>query len=216
MTVVPASFQLAGWIPAWWRATAGGDDLLELLDPSAVAALAELRGRVSLLTAYCPALGVSVLPGPRATTQSAVAAGEAVVLHGRDRGQSYLLIPDERGWDLVACDTPRPMNLERRQAAADMAEAVVVAEHSIREAGLQFSAAAVAVRPLPPDADSEQRGLLVRAARIWTAVDAVAPAQRTRELLRVLQTAALATLAAYTSADVNADERHPGRVGRFA
>lgn len=218
MTVVPASFQLAGWIPAWWRAAVGGDDLLELLDPAAVASLGGVRGKITRVTAYCPALGVSVLPGPRETTQSAVAAGEAVILHGRDRGQSHLLIPKGRQWAMVGCNAPRPVDLDHRQAAADMAEAVVLAEHSIRENGLQVTAATrpAAVRPLPPDASSEQRGLLVRAVRIWTAVDALHPGQRTPELQRVLQAAARATLAAYTPDDVSADDRRPGRVGRFA
>ena len=75
MTVVPPSFQLAGWIPAWWRGVVGGDDLLEILDSRTVAALSDLRGRTAALTAYCPALGVAALPGPRATTEAAVAAG---------------------------------------------------------------------------------------------------------------------------------------------
>jgi hypothetical protein len=172
MTVVPPSFQLAGWIPAWWRGVVGGDDMLELLDAQTVSVLAELRDRTSALTAYCPALGVSALPGPRPSTEIAVAAGEAVVLHGRDRAQSHLLVPEAGRWTLLECGTPRPVDLDVRQAEAEMAEAVVHAEHAIRTQQVAFTVdpAKAAARPLPPDADSQRKGLLVRAVRLWTAL----------------------------------------------
>ena len=87
-----------------------------------------------------------------------------------------------------------------------MADAVVMAEQRIRSQGLRFSAQPdqAAVRPLPPDADSERTGLLVRAVRIWTAVAALAPDQRTPELDEVLRAAARATLAAYAPVGVDA------------
>jgi hypothetical protein len=216
MTVVPASFQLAGWIPAYWRGAVGGDDMLSILDPPAVNALADLRDRTTAVTAYCPALGVGVLPGPRRCTEAAVAAGEAVVLHGRDRSQSHLLVPLARGWELLECDTPRPVDLDVRQAATEMGQAVVVAEHEVRARRLQFQAQspAAAVRALPPDADPQSKGLLVRAVRIWTAVDALDPVQRTPELQEVLRAAARATLAAYAGVHVAAAERQPRHARR--
>ena len=218
MTVVPTSFQLAGWIPAWWRGVVGGDDMLELIDPQTLSAVADLRDQIAAVTAFCTALGVSVLPGPRASTEAAVMAGEAVVLHGRDRGRSHLLVPFGARWRLLECDTPKPVDLDLRQAGVDMAEAVVVAEHTIRTRALQFPAQAqpAAVRPLPPDADSERAGLLVRAVRIWTAVAAVGPEHRTPELDEVLRTAARATLAAYAPARVDAGERSTSRARRPA
>lgn len=209
MTVVPASFQLAGWIPAYWRGAVGGDDMLSILDPPAVTVLADLRDRTTAVTAYCPALGAGVLPGPRSSTEAAVAAGEAVVLHGRDRGQSHMLVPRAEGWALLECDPPRPVDLDLRQAAAEMAEAVVLAEHAVRARQLQFSAqpTAAAVRPLPPDAESQTIGLLARAVRIWTAVAAIDTEQRTPELQQVLTAAARAALAAYAAVPVGAGER---------
>jgi hypothetical protein len=181
-----------------------------------LSAVADLRDHTAAVTAFCPALGVSTLPGPRTSTEAAVAAGEAVVLHGRDRGRSYLLVPDDARWRLLECDPPKPVDLDVRQAGVDMAEAVVLAEHIIRTRAQQFSAQPepAAVRPLPPDADSERTGLLVRAVRIWTAVAAVEPEHRTPELDEVLRAAARATLAAYASAPVGAGEwarRHARR-----
>ncbi len=216
MTVVPASFQLAGWIPAYWRGAVGGDDMLSILDPPAVNALADLRDRTALVTAYCLALGVGALPGPRPSTGAAVAAGEAVVLHGRDRGQSHLLVPLARGWELLDCDTPRPVDLDVRQAATEMAQAVVLAEHAVRARQLQFEARATvpAVRALPPDADPQSKGLLVRAVRIWTAVDALDAAERPPELQEVLRAAARATLAAYAGVHVAAAQRQPRHARR--
>ena len=219
MTVVPPSFQLAGWIPAWWRGVVGGDDMLELLDAQTVAALAEMRDRTSALTAYCPALGVAALPGPRRSTEMAVAAGEAVVLHGRDRAQSHLLVPEVGGrWALLECETPRPVDLDLRQASSEMAEAVVLAEQAIRTQQVSFTVdpESPAVRPLPPDADSERKGLLVRSVRLWTAVAAVPAEQCTPELQEVLRTAARAALAAYAPQSIGAGERRHRHARRSA
>ncbi len=199
MTVVPAAFQLTGWIPAWWRGSAGGDDLLELVGPVALGALAGLRTSTVALTAYCPELGVGALPGPVAVNRCAVAAGQAVILHAAHREPSHVLLPDGDSWTLRTADAVRPPDLDLRSAASDMAQAVVAAEHAIREGGTRFGAAIprASVRPLPPDADPERKGLLVRAVRLWTAVAAVPVAQRTPEVAQVLTAAVRAALAAY-------------------
>ncbi len=199
MTVVPAAFQLTGWIPAWWRGSAGGDDLLELVGPAALDALGALRTSTVALTAYCPELGVGVLPGPATVNRSAVATGQAVILHAAHRAPSHVLVPHGASWTLLAADPARPPDLDLRSAASDLAQAVVAAEHAIRETSARFDAAVprASVRPLPPHADPERKGLLVRAVRLWTAVAAIPVAQRTSEVDQVLTAAARATLAAY-------------------
>lgn len=209
MTVVPLSFQLCGWIPAWWRGAAGGDDLLELVGADALADLAPLRAQVTALTAYSPELGVGVLPGPKAANEAAVAAGEAVVLHRGPGDPALLLVPGEAGWRLVPAGVPRPPDLDPRQAAAEFAEAVVTAEHALRDAGTTFTASVpgMSVRPLPPGADPQRKGLLVRAVRVWSAVAAVPAAQRTPDLQRVLVASARAALAAYGEPVVTAATR---------
>ena len=53
MTVVPVAFQLASWIPAWWRADAGGDDVVGLMGPVDLTDLLSLRDGAVALTAYC-------------------------------------------------------------------------------------------------------------------------------------------------------------------
>ncbi len=214
MTVVPLSYQLCGWIPAWWRGAAGGDDLLELLGGEAMAALSPLRQTVTALTAYSPELGVGVLPGPRRVTEAAVAAGEAVVLHRGSAHKATLLLPGAKGWTLLEGGVPRPPDLDVRQAAADFAEAVVRAEHGLRATGATFGAAvpAASVRPLPAGAGPERKGLLVRAVRVWTAVRAVPAPQRTPDLQLVLTASARAALAAYAEPVVSS----PVRSRRFA
>ena len=209
MTVVPLSYQLCGWIPAWWRGAAGGDDLLELIGADALAALTALRSQVSALGAYSPELGVGVLPGPKPVTESAVAAGEAVIVHRGPGTPGLLLIPGTQGWEMHTAGVPRPPDLDLRQAAADFAEAVVCAEHALRDAGTTFAAPVprMTVRPLPPGADPERKGLLVRAVRVWSAVSAVPAHVRGEDLQRVLTSAARAALAAYTEPVVAARTR---------
>jgi hypothetical protein len=209
MTVVPASFQVAGWLPAWWRAAVGGDDVLELLGPGPLHVLAQQRAHTAAVTAYCPELGVGVLPGPKPSTEAAVAAGEAVVLHGHPGQPGALLVPRPAGWELVPSGPSRPVDLDLRQAAIELVEAVLAAETQLRQ-GPGIAARPprpASVRALPPDASSQRRGLLVRAVRIWTAVSAVDPL--TPNLRDVITAAARATLAAYA-------EPVPARVGRPA
>lgn len=200
MTVVPLSFQLCGWIPAWWRGTAGGDDLLDLVGRQRLGDLAALRSQTRAVSAYCPELGVGVLPGPRATTEAAVAAGEAVILHGEAGSPATLLVPGDKGWRALSGGVPRPLDLDLREAGREFAQAVVQAEHALREAGTRSAAEVprMTVRPLPPGAGPERKGLLVRAVRVWSAVAAVPPADRTPELWQLLTACARATLAAYT------------------
>ena len=214
MTVVPLSYQLCGWIPAWWRGTAGGDDLLELLGSQALARASELRASVTALTAYSPELGVGVLPGPKPVTEAAVAAGQAVILHGGVGEPATLLIPAADGWEFLPAAPPRPVDLDLRQAAADFAEAVVIAEQELRSTGTSFDqpVAQMSVRPLPPGADAERKGVLVRAVRVWSAVAAVPPARRSPALADVVTASARAALAAYTEPVVSA----PARSRRFA
>lgn len=198
MTVVPLAFQLTGWIPAWWGARAGGDDLLDLVGPDMLAQLTVLRATTTAISAYCPALGVSALPGPRNTTEAAVAAGQAVVMHA-GLGSSTLLIPDADGWRVISADPARPVDLELHQAASEMAEAVLVAEEQLRPVAGDLAAERLTagVRPLPPSADPQRHGLLVRAVRLWTAIAAVPADRRTPALREVERTSARATLAAY-------------------
>lgn len=199
MTVVPLSFQLTAWIPAWWQGRVGGDDLADL---TGMPLLPQLRAAQSVtvgLSAYCPALGVGVLPGPKPVTEIAVAAGEAVILHGGAGAAAHLLVPREGRWSLLQAGPSRPLDINPGQADRDLAEAVVTAEHALRESGTQVSAIPrrPSVRPLPPDAGRAEQGLLARAATLWTAVDAVPPARRTPALTHVLQCAARAVLVAY-------------------
>jgi len=214
MTVVPSALQLAGWIPAWWRGAAGGDDLVGLVGPEALGRLTTLRVNTAAVTAYCPELGVGALPGPKRATEAAVAAGEAVILQARDRGSATLLLPQGRSWVFLEADAARPVDFDLHQASADMAEAVIAAEREVREAGLVFSVAprGPAVRPLPPDAGPERHGLLVRAVRVWTAVAAIPPDRRTPSLRVLLGAAARATLAAYTDPAPVARDRRPSDV----
>lgn len=211
MTVVPLSFQLCGWLPAWWRGAAGGDDILELLGPSLMREVSPLRASTSAITAYCPELGVGVLPGPKPVTEQAVAAGEAVIFHCGPGAAAQVLVPKV---GLFEAGTPRPVDVGLREAAADFAQAVVTAEHELRASATTFQATPppMTVRPLPPGADSQRKALLARAARMWTAVDAVPSVQRTPALVEVLRCSARATLAAYHESVVTA----PDRTRRFA
>jgi hypothetical protein len=211
MTVVPLSFQLCGWLPAWWRGAAGGDDILELLGPTLMHDVSPLRASTSAITAFCPELGVGVLPGPKAVTEEAVAAGEAVIFHGGPGAASKVLVP---GVGLFEAGTSRPVDLDLRQAATDFAQSVVTAEHELRASSTTFGAtpAPTTVRPLPPGADPDRKALLTRAARMWTAVDAVPAVQRTPAMVDVLRCSARATLAAYRESVVTA----PDRTRRFA
>jgi hypothetical protein len=206
MTVVPVSYQLCGWIPAWWSGSAGGDDLIDLLGADIVANLRPLRATTIALTAYSPELGVGVLPGPKPVTEAAVAAGQAVILHAQAGQPSTVLIP---GDGLHAASPARPVDLDLRQASSDFAQAVVTAEHEIRSSGLRVTAdaPALSVRPLPPGAESARKALLVRAVRMWTAVAAVAPELRTAALQEVLVASARATLAAYVQAPIPSSDR---------
>lgn len=199
MTIVPLSFQLTAWIPAWWEGHVGGDELTELVGPEMLSELARLRGSTTAFTAYCPDLGVGVLPGPRDTTEIAVAAGEAVILHGAAGLPSHLLVPS--GEDLVAMEAGpcRPSDLHLSQVEREMTEAAVSAEHALRDVADIPTAIPrpASVRPLPPDARGENKALLVRAARLWTALAAVPESQRSPLLAEALRSAARATLAAY-------------------
>lgn len=218
MTVVPLAFQLASWIPAWWRGSAGGDDLVDLIGSDLLGILSARRSTTTAVTAYCPELGVGVLPGPKPATEAAVAAGQAVILHGAPGGRSALLLPEGPAWVLLAADPARPLALDLRQAASDMAQAVVAAERELRDQGPAFNAprAPAAVRPLPPDAGPERRGLLVRAVRLWTAVAAVPAGRRSPALGQVLHAAATASLAAYACTDLVTVEAPPSRDRRPA
>lgn len=201
MTVVPEAFQLTAWIPAWWRGAVGGDDLSELLGWTALEDLAQIRSSAGVLSAYCPDLGVSVLPGPKPTTEAAVAAGQAVILHGTPGSQCHLLIPDGGHWQLLQAGASRPLALDLQQADTELTQAVVHAEHELR--GSHFTSNAnprpTTIRPLPPDAGGANRALLVRAARLWNVVSAVPADDRTAGLEEVLRCAARATLAAYAA-----------------
>lgn len=215
MTVVPAAFQLVSWIPAWWRAAVGGDDLVGLLGREALPEVARLRSGTVAVTAYCPELGVGTLPGPKPATEAAVAAGQAVILHGPPGLPASLLVPAGGGWSLLAGGPSRPVDLDLRRADAELAEAVVTAEHELRAVGTTFGLPprTAAVLPLPPDASSQRRGLLVRAVRLWTAAAAVPADQRPEPLRRVLHAAAGAALAAYFDPAV-VPVRHPQRADR--
>ncbi len=211
MTVVPASFQIAGWLPAWWRAAVGGDDMLDLVGPTTLDELVTQRGQIAAVSAYCPELGVAVLPGPKPTTEAVVAAGQAVILHGHPGQPSALLIPAGKDWELLPAAASRPVDLDLQQAASEMASAVLAAEEQLR---VHQGIAPVAprpsrLRPLPPDASGQRRGLLVRAVRLWTAVAAVE--NRTPELESLLTAAARATLCAYVEPVV---ARQPSRADR--
>lgn len=209
MTVVPLSYQLCGWIPAWWRGAAGGDDLLELLGEQALEQVSGVRSSVTALTAYSPELGVGVLPGPKPATEAAVAAGEAVILHGALGAPATLLVPSGNGWQFLAAATPRPLDLDVRQAAADFAQAVVLAERELRAAGMTFDQQMprMSVRPLPPGADPHRKGLLVRAVRMWSAVSSVPPSRRSPSLQQVLTASARAALASYVEPVVSVSTR---------
>lgn len=206
MTVVPVAFQLSSWIPAWWRADIGGDDIVSLLPGTDLQSLLTLRDATVRVTAYCPEIGVPVLPGPKATTESAVAAGQAVILHRGPGQPSSLMIPDGREWHVVSADPSRPVDLDADQAHGELAQAVVRAEHDLREAAISFNVTPrpATARPLPPTAGGSRRALLTRAVRIWTAIDAIPEAQRTESLAEALTAAARATLAAYLEPPVHA------------
>lgn len=206
MTVVPVSFQLCGWLPAWWRGAAGGDDVLELIGADLMAEVSPLRASTTALSAYSPALGVGVLPGPKPVTEAAVAAGEAVILHAAAGQPSTVLIP---GVGLLRAGVPRPLDLDLDQAAAEFAQSVVRAEHELRFSGTTVSAdvPAMTVRPLPPGADSRRKALLVRAVRVWTAVAAVPATQRTAALQDVVRASARAALSAYREVPVRSTDR---------
>jgi hypothetical protein len=199
MTVVPTAFQLAGWIPAWWRGLAGADDLLSISDGLDLAALADAAGRTRAVTAYCPELGVGALPGPRTVTEAAVEAAEAVVLLDRPGNPAAVLLPSPDGWRLLPAGTSRPSHTDLREADSAMAQAVLAAESGLRDSGVSLgdAPAEASARPLPPGCPAANRGVLVRAVRLWTAVDAVPPSRRSGGLREVLHTAAAAALAAY-------------------
>jgi hypothetical protein len=199
VTVVPTAFQLASWIPAWWRGSVGADDLLAITGGVDLPALSRLAGATAGVTAYCPRLGVGVLPGPKRVTEAAVHAGEAVILAGRPAEASAMLVPGDAGWDIVPAGPSRPAHTGLRQADAEMAQAVIAAEREIRECGLSVATAPApaSLRPLPPDAPAASRGVLARAVRLWTAVEAVQPALRTAALEDVATKAAWAALTAY-------------------
>lgn len=206
MTVVPLSFQLCGWLPAWWRGTAGGDDILELLGPELMRDVSPLRATTTAMTAYCPELGVAELPGPKHVTEAAVAAGEAVIFHQGPGRPGQVMVP---GVGLFSAGQPRPAEVDLRQAATEFAQAVVSAEHELRESATTFDAPMprMTVRPLPPGAAPERKALLVRAVRMWTAVAAVPPARRTASLTEVARCSARASLAAYRESVVTAADR---------
>lgn len=218
MTVVPLAFQLCSWIPAWWRGGVGGDDLVGLVGADVLADLSRLRECTVALTAFCPELGVAVLPGPKPVTEAAVAAGEAVILHSAPGTASALLIPAERGWAVHAGNPARPVELDPDQADAEMAQAVVVAEQELRDVGAVFGIPprTASVRPLPPEAGPDRRGLLVRAVRVWTAVAAVPASRRPPALDEVLRTSARATLAAYADPRLIPATRRADRDRRLA
>jgi hypothetical protein len=214
MTVVPVAFQLTSWIPAWWGGAVGGDDIVSLMGSVDLPALRELRGDTLGMGAYCPALSVSVLPGPRSVTEAAVEGGQAVILH-RMAGPSAVLVPDAAGWSCLEANPSRPSALTVDQAATELAEAVVGAEHALRETGGWATAAprSAAIRSLPPDADPARRALLTRAVRVWNAVEALGPAGRGPLLEQVRTAAARATLASYaepltTMRDRTSDRRY--------
>ncbi len=198
MTVVPVAFQLASWISAWWRGVVGGDDMVSLMGSVDLPTLRELRDGTLGLSAFCPALTVAVLPGPKPTTEAAVEAGQAVVLH-RTVGHSTVLVPDGTGWAFLEAEPSRPPAMSIEQAGAELAQAVVAAEHELRETGQRVSAEPrpAGIRSLPPDADGARRALLTRAVRVWTAVEAVDASRRGPLLDDVRAAAARATLASY-------------------
>lgn len=204
MTVVPVAFQLASWIPAWWRGDAGGDDVVGLMGPVDLADVLSLREGAIALTAYCPELGVGVLPGPKPATEAAVQSGQAVIVHRGPSTASSLILQQDGRWESVSANPARPVDLSLDQAAAELAQAVVRAEHGLREAALDFAVdyRPSSVRPLPPGTPGPRMALLSRAVRIWTAIDAVPGDLRTEAMGSALHAAARATLAAYVEPPV--------------
>jgi len=96
------------------------------------------------------------------------------------------------------------------QTGAELAQAVVRAEHGLREAALEFAVdyRPSSVRPLPPGTSGPRLALLTRAVRIWTAIDAVPRELRTEALDAALRAAVRATLAAYMEPLVSVHEAH--------
>ncbi len=210
MTVVPVAFQLASWIPAWWRADAGGDDVVGLMGPVDLTDLLSLRDGAVALTAYCPELGVGVLPGPKPATEAAVQSGQAVIVDRGSSSPSSLVLQREGQWEVVSGNPARPIDLSLDQTGAELAQAVVRAEHGLREAALEFAVdyRPSSVRPLPPGTSGPRLALLTRAVRIWTAIDAVPRELRTEALDAALRAAVRATLAAYREPLVSVHEAH--------
>jgi hypothetical protein len=211
MTVVPVAFQLTSWIPAWWRGEVGGDDLVSLLPGVDLPTLLATRDSTVRITAYCPALGVAVLPGPKPATEAAVAAAQAVIFHAQPGMPGHLLIPDGTDWRMYDAAPSRPVALDPEQAKADLAQAVVRAEQDLRSAAISFGLEPrpATARPLPPGASGPRRALLTRAVRLWTALDAVPRAERTDSLTNALTAAATATLAAYLEPEVRTRQGRP-------
>ncbi|MGB3014664.1 MAG: hypothetical protein WBB41_08600, partial [Candidatus Nanopelagicales bacterium] len=162
MTVVPVAFQLASWIPAWWRADAGGDDVVGLMGPVDLTDLLSLRDGAVALTAYCPELGVGVLPGPKPATEAAVQSGQAVIVDRGSSSPSSLVLQREGQWEVVSGNPARPIDLSLDQTGAELAQAVVRAEHGLREAALEFAVdyRPSSVRPLPPGTSGPRLALL--------------------------------------------------------
>lgn len=222
MTVVPAAAVLAHWTAALWRGDAGGDDLLDVvrvlrLDPEVrmhgrrvplLAAVAELRDEsVDWAGAFCTDAGVDLLPGPRLVTERAVAAGQALALY-RTGGRPSLVAPIEDGAITVLEALPaRPHPLHVRACAVELAEAVLAAEAALRCAPPAAVTGAQPTDPPPcaPHTPAANRGLIVRASRMWTvagaAIDAGLPHPELRELRRI---AARACLTAYAGDPVPA------------
>ncbi len=104
--------------------------------------------------------------------------------------------------------------LKEYQHAYAIDPSSMIAEQELRSTGTSFDqpVAQMSVRPLPPGADAERKGVLVRAVRVWSAVAAVPPARRSPALADVVTASARAALAAYTEPVVSA----PARSRRFA
>ena len=143
----------------------------------------------------------------------------AKVIHCEDTEQALGALRNGKGADLVMIDVKQKigefieaLKLERIHVpvvACGIGTDARAAVKAIQEGAKEYV-------PLPPDADSERKGLLVRSVRLWTAVAAVPAEQCTPELQEVLRTAARAALAAYAPQSIGAGERRHRHARRSA
>ena len=133
MTVVPVAFQLASWIP---RMVAGGCRRRRCRGPDGPRLTSRICCRCAMGLSRSPHTARTrsrSSAGSEARDRSRSPVRQAVIVHRGSSSPSSLVLATEGQWEVVSGNPARPIDLSLDQTGAELAQAVVRAEHGLRK-----------------------------------------------------------------------------------